>query len=322
MTRVNTAFARRNSSCGTTANLSCNAEVYISAVKHPLMPFKQLWLWLLLIAICCACSAQAAGDTFSVFFRSGESILTEGIRHQIDDAIYLGTLSDRDATVLIGYADEVGSGDSNMRLSKARAAAVKAYLIQSGFREERIALLIGKGKKEARTATGGEGYPRDRRVDIVRTVAPQVQVQTQVPLAKRIDTVRSIPIDISKVAAGESIRVDNIYFQAGRHYFQPQSEASLDALYKTLREHPKVRIRIEGHVCCTPGENDGLDEDTNIYDLSETRAQAVRSYLIKKGIAPVRLEAVGMARHKPIYPVEQNETEAQANRRVEIRVLQ
>ncbi len=275
-------------------------------------------IWLLLTALCCASAVHATGDTFSVYFRSGESVLTQGIKHQIDDAIYLGVLSDRDAVALIGYADEVGRGDSNMRLSKARALTVKGYLIQSGFRPERITLLVGKGNREARRGTGGEGFPRDRRVDIVRREAATSAV-VQTP--DHADTDHSVAIDLSHVSAGEEIRVEQIYFQPGRHFFQPQSEAALNALYKALNEHPKVRIRIEGHVCCTHGEDDGLDEDTNLYSLSETRAQAVRSYLIRKGIAPDRLEAVGMARHKPIYPDERTEAEMQANRRVEIRIL-
>ena len=279
------------------------------------MPRK--YLLSLFVVLCCAQCARAAGDTFSVFFRSGESLLTEGIRHQIDDAIYLGALSDRDAVALIGYADEVGRGDSNMRLSKARALAVKRYLVQSGFRPERITLLVGKGKSGARTNTGGEGYPRDRRVDVVRTAMPQDE--TKAP--PQPDKAQAVAIDLSHVSAGESIRVENIYFQPGRHYFQPQSEAALNALCKSLTEHPDVRIRIEGHVCCTYGENDGLDEDVNLYNLSETRAQAVKSYLIRKGIAAERLEAAGMARRQPIYREEHTDAEMQANRRVEIRVL-
>src|SRR4051794_21669131 len=87
-------------------------------------------------------TAIAGSDTFSVFFRTNESILTDGMQWRIDDAIYKDAISDRDAAEVIGYADEVGGRRPNLQLSLARARAVKAYLVHSGFRPDRITLVV------------------------------------------------------------------------------------------------------------------------------------------------------------------------------------
>lgn len=55
-------------------------------------------------------------------------------------------------------------------------------------------------------------------------------------------------------------------------------------------------------------------------NLSKARAEAVRNYLISKGITPHRVIAKGYGETQPISP---NTTEAgrQKNRRTEVRIL-
>lgn len=284
----------------------------------------------LLFSVLCTGSAAIAGsDTFSVFFRTNDSRLSEGMEHRIDDAIYKGAISDKDAIWLIGYADEVGGVEENLRLSRARAKRVKSYLVQSGFRPEHITLIEGKGKEGAHEIFFGEGYPRDRRVDIVKAAlppAPEPIVEAPKPVPPPVVEVPKPtppPIDVSKVAVGESIKLDNIYFVGGSHQFMSTSLPALDDLYRSLSDHPSVRIKIEGHICCFPNNNgDGMDFDTNTPELSLNRARAVRDYLLNKGIAGDRMQVEGFGRRKPIYVIEHTEEEMQANRRVEIRILQ
>jgi outer membrane protein OmpA-like peptidoglycan-associated protein len=286
---------------------------------------------LLFLFLCFGSAALAGSDTFSVFFRTNDSKLSQGMERRLDDAIYKGAISDKDAIWLIGYADEVGGVEENLRLSRARAKRVKSYLVRSGFRPERITLLEGKGKEGAHEIFFGEGYPRDRRVDIVRAALPpapepvvEVVKPTPPPVVEKAKSVPPPPpIDVSKVAVGESIKLDNIYFVGGSHRFMPNSLPTLDDLYESLKDHPNVRIKIEGHICCFPNnQGDGMDFDTNTPELSLNRARAVRDYLIGKGIAAERMQVEGFGRRKPIYNIEQTEEQMQANRRVEIRILQ
>jgi outer membrane protein OmpA-like peptidoglycan-associated protein len=73
-------------------------------------------------------------------------------------------------------------------------------------------------------------------------------------------------------------------------------------------------VLVEGHTDSTG------KYESNI-KLSERRAEAVRTYLVKKGVQPDRLEAKGFG---PDRPVADNKTAAgrEANRRVEFVLVQ
>jgi len=103
---------------------------------------------------------------------------------------------------------------------------------------------------------------------------------------------------------------DKVYFDTNKTTIQRRSFKLLDQVAKVILEHPELeKVWIEGHTD-ERGSNQYNDE------LSQRRAEAVREYLIKKGVAPQRLEARGMGRSLPVAP---NTTEKgrAANRRVE-----
>ncbi len=74
-----------------------------------------------------------------------------------------------------------------------------------------------------------------------------------------------------------------------------------------------MKVRIEGHT-------DGLGEPKVLQELSEKRAEAIRDYLIGKGIEASRLKTKGLGASQPIAPNNMEENR-RANRRVELRVL-
>jgi OmpA-OmpF porin, OOP family len=103
---------------------------------------------------------------------------------------------------------------------------------------------------------------------------------------------------------------DKVYFDSNKATIQRRSFKLLDQVAKVILEHPELeKVWIEGHTD---------ERGSNQYnaELSQRRAEAVREYLIKKGVAPQRLEARGMGRSMPVAP---NTTEKgrAANRRVE-----
>ena len=91
---------------------------------------------------------------------------------------------------------------------------------------------------------------------------------------------------------------------------------------QTLKANPKLKVEIQGHVCCTENGEDGIDLDTREKKLSENRAKAVYEYLIAKGIDKARLSYKGYGRTNPKEVVEDTPQKEQANRRVEILVIE
>lgn len=104
-----------------------------------------------------------------------------------------------------------------------------------------------------------------------------------------------------------------IYFRSGSAEIDPRSHEVLDAVVDIMKSHSQIkRVRIEGHT-----DNQG-ERDYNI-QLSQERAEAVRSYLVDAGIDGNRLNARG---YGPDNPIASNDTEdgREANRRVEFHV--
>ena len=120
---------------------------------------------------------------------------------------------------------------------------------------------------------------------------------------------------------GSNIILKNMNFIGGRHYLLEQSLPALTELLNALTDHPSLEIEIDGHICCTFGNEDGIDLDTNTPDLSVNRAKAIYEYLISKGISPARLSYKGFGHRQPLVYPEDTEDKRTMNRRVEIKII-
>ena len=102
-----------------------------------------------------------------------------------------------------------------------------------------------------------------------------------------------------------------ILFASGSARIRPESTPTLEEIGKMLEEHPGLRIAIEGHT-----DSDG--EDAFNQELSESRAAAVKSYLVDRhGIDASRLESAGFGESRPVADNADPEGKQQ-NRRVEL----
>ncbi len=102
-------------------------------------------------------------------------------------------------------------------------------------------------------------------------------------------------------------------FKSGKSDLLPKAYPQLNALAKTMKEHPNYKAVINGYT-----DSIGKEEFNMI--LSKKRAQAVADYLIGQGIDRDRLEVIG---HGKANPVATNKTAAgrEKNRRVDIRLI-
>jgi outer membrane protein OmpA-like peptidoglycan-associated protein len=117
-----------------------------------------------------------------------------------------------------------------------------------------------------------------------------------------------INITREKIEIKEKIRFAN-----GKDTILFDSYPLLDEIGQAIQDNPKMQVSIEGHT-------DSNGSDAFNLKLSQKRAEAVRDYLIARGIQADRLKATGYGETKPIAP---NDTEEgrEKNRRVEFNII-
>lgn len=123
-----------------------------------------------------------------------------------------------------------------------------------------------------------------------------------------------VDLYLNPIEKGQTIRLNNIFFDSGKYDLLPESYAELDRLYKVLQTNKGLKIEIGGHT-------DAVGSDANNMTLSNNRANAVMQYLVTKGISKDRLSSKGFGETKFIAT---NDTEEgkQLNRRVEFVILE
>lgn len=118
---------------------------------------------------------------------------------------------------------------------------------------------------------------------------------------------------IVPVEVGQSIRLNNIFFDTGKSTLKPASFPELNRVVEYLFKNQKLVIEIDGHT-------DNVGSIALNQSLSLNRAKAVANYLVKEGIARTRLFAKGYGPTKPVASNKTSEGKA-LNRRVEFTVL-
>ena len=119
--------------------------------------------------------------------------------------------------------------------------------------------------------------------------------------------------NIELTSAGGTIVLNHLIFAQGKAVIDPKSFQELDEVVAMLKENPKMEIQLEGHT-----DNRG-NAEANV-KLSQSRVDAVKKYMVSKGISKNRVMTKAFGGSKPIATEDTEEARAK-NRRVEMRVL-
>jgi outer membrane protein OmpA-like peptidoglycan-associated protein len=107
--------------------------------------------------------------------------------------------------------------------------------------------------------------------------------------------------------------LNNVFFDSGKSTLRPGSDKELNDLAEYMNLKKTLVVEIAGHT-----DNVG-DEEAN-QKLSEGRAEAVKQFLVKRGIAAERVMTKGYGDTQPVAD-NGTETGKQKNRRTEVRIV-
>ena len=202
-------------------------------------------------------------------------------------------------TKLLGYCDSIDTKNYNKKLAERRIDNVQVLLQTSGlkFSENLEKVAYGKDFKQSKIQA------ENRKVTIFYK-EPQV-----------LPIVSTLTQKIKESKVGETIALPNIYFINNSARTVPKSEATLYDLRCAMEENPKLKIQIQGHICCqTKGD---------LLNLSTSRARTVYNYLLRNKIDRKRMSFKGFGTTRPLHPIpEKDEQEENENRRVEILIVE
>jgi outer membrane protein OmpA-like peptidoglycan-associated protein len=142
-----------------------------------------------------------------------------------------------------------------------------------------------------------------------------IQVSGKVPPAPPTPPVATAPPDTARPApipapapiiTARPVVLPTVLFKLGTPELLPESSPALDQLAAELKDRPTLKLRVSGHA-------DRVGEPEKNLVLSEKRADAVKAYLVKAGIAAERISTIGYGDTRPLYP-----SPDVRNRRVEV----
>jgi len=108
----------------------------------------------------------------------------------------------------------------------------------------------------------------------------------------------------------KTLILEGVNFETGKSTLTPESETILNGVAESLVANDSIRVQVTGHTDNTGGL--ALNRR-----LSRSRADAVRTYLISRGVAENRLTARGFGPDQPVASNKTADGRAQ-NRRVEL----
>ena len=231
-------------------------------------------------------------------------VLTKDTIRQVIEAANIGYELEPDSlstnTRWITHSDKKGAFDIDYQLNK------KQYLVvaKDGYQKTWVALDTIRAAAQDTTwiEVFLEKTPEKQPIPIV--------ADKEAENPKREDF--SEKIEEESVKEGEIFVLQNLYFDVNQSEIKTISHEELDRLVRFLKNHPKVTIEIAGYT-------DSQGDDAHNLQLSQERAEAVKTYLTAQGIDTARMQAKGYGKHQPIAD---NNTEAgrQQNRRTEVKI--
>lgn len=284
--------------------------------------FLSLFFW---IVVTVSANAQ---QQISIFFDSNRHEVNVVELKRLTD--WMNANKDSKIVAINGYTDEDGTNGFNDSLAKRRVNFIYSKIkgrvpIRDDFKTRSFGENFQQSKNKA----------ENRKVTIYYILAKDLEREDEIlgikpkETPKIVEVVEIEPIEeetmnfpenatledkIGLSRKGTLIRLNDINFYLNSFAIMPTSKRAIDELIYVMNKFPKLKIEIQGHICCV---------DKDVKNLSTDRAKQVKRILVSEGISERRITVKGFGVSKPKFEIpEKSDYEAARNRRVEIMILE
>jgi outer membrane protein OmpA-like peptidoglycan-associated protein len=212
-----------------------------------------------------------------------------------------------DDAALHHHDDDVGQpaylAEQDARLARLHAAAKADDARVAAGQTERDQIMLAARTREVTNAKMATNVALDQRDQAAMDAAAATQEAAR--LQAEVDQLKATP-----TSRGLVLTLGDVLFNTGRAELNPGAGRILDQLAQFLNEHKERRVEVDGFT-------DSVGTDAYNEDLSQRRADAVKSALMFRGVDASRISTVGYGKS---YPVANNTDSGgrQLNRRVEV----
>ena len=295
--------------------------------------FTKMYRFLFLLSF--TSQISFAQEQFSVYFETNKSTLSPKENQSI-----MQWISNHEKVKIVsinGFTDHDGSLELNDSLAQKRVNFIFNFI------SNKVAIRPDfKSRSFGENHLHKEDKAKNRRVDIFYILEkdlereneilgikeeikkPKIKPEIRYPDVFQVQnpngTVSEFALDtnfmqkITEAKSGEKLQLENLNFQFNTFAVTNDSRGKLYELLIVLMKNPKLKIEIQGHICCNASAKE---------TLSTQRAKAVKEFLKSQGIESNRVTYQGFGSTQPLYSLpEKNEKERAANRRVEILIVE
>jgi outer membrane protein OmpA-like peptidoglycan-associated protein len=207
-------------------------------------------------------------------------------------------------------AEEARRRHAESSLQAAEAARIAAERAKTELEREAERLAQErKASEAARLAAEAARTAAENQAQQAQATAEQGE-REKAELRERLREQLNVILETRETARGLIVNLSDVLFDTGSANLKPGAREKLARIAGILLAQPGLQVDVEGHT-------DSVGGETYNQRLSEGRADSVRTYLLRQGIAPTAVATAGFGEAQPVAS---NATAAgrQQNRRVEL----
>jgi outer membrane protein OmpA-like peptidoglycan-associated protein len=207
-------------------------------------------------------------------------------------------------TAEIGTADAVRQRkEADRRNLDAQAAAQQSAGAQADAEKDRD---DARQKQHAAEADSD----RDRAAAVSSDAQLKDAVRDREELRARLLQQFNLILETRDTARGLVVNMSDVLFDSGKYTLRPLAREKLAKISGIVLAYPSLKLAVEGNT-------DSVGTELFNQELSEQRAEGVRSYLTQQGVPEASTTATGYGKTRPIASNDTSEGRQQ-NRRVEL----